>query len=304
MFWPDSARIAVTTSLMFEAGSQDLRKTLGPFPTTQEGDSPDLPTNSWFDYAANEGIPRALDLFDRHGVKATSFMTGMSAERYPDVARAIVQRGHEAAAHGARWAPSFAMGREEEKKFIEDGIVSVERITGQRAVGWNAHAMRNSANTLEILQELGVIYFIDDLSRDEPFIIPLTKGEMGVVPYTAHLNDLHNLLTVYDLAQFELLLKDEFDQLYDEGATRRRMMVVSLHDRLGTRPATIRMYGRVFDHMQRKSGVWFARKVDIARWALAHREHTPVVIRGPVEETGLPGPRTPARREVTSKDVE
>ena len=49
MFWPDNARIAVTTSLMFEAGSQDLQKTFGPFPIAQEGDFPDLPTNSWFE---------------------------------------------------------------------------------------------------------------------------------------------------------------------------------------------------------------------------------------------------------------
>jgi peptidoglycan/xylan/chitin deacetylase (PgdA/CDA1 family) len=75
MFWPNDARIAVTTSLMFEAGSQDHQKTFGPFPVAQEGNFPDLPTNSWFDYAANEGIPRALELFDRHGVKASSFMT-------------------------------------------------------------------------------------------------------------------------------------------------------------------------------------------------------------------------------------
>jgi hypothetical protein len=39
--------------------------------------------NSWFDYAANEGIARAFDLFDPHGVKASSFMTGTSFERYP-----------------------------------------------------------------------------------------------------------------------------------------------------------------------------------------------------------------------------
>jgi hypothetical protein len=32
MFWPDRPRSAVTTSLMFEAGSQDLQKTFGPFP--------------------------------------------------------------------------------------------------------------------------------------------------------------------------------------------------------------------------------------------------------------------------------
>ena len=115
MFWPDNAQIAVTTSLMFEAGSQDPQKTFGPFPVAQEGDFPDLPTNSWFDYAANEGIPRALELFDRHGVKAGSFMTGMSVERYPDIAREIVKRGHEAAAHGRRWAfiqPSSGRGEE------------------------------------------------------------------------------------------------------------------------------------------------------------------------------------------------
>jgi hypothetical protein len=63
--WPNGARIAASTSLMFEAGSQDMRHELGPIPLPQVGELPDLPTNSWFDYAENEGIPRALDSFDR-----------------------------------------------------------------------------------------------------------------------------------------------------------------------------------------------------------------------------------------------
>jgi peptidoglycan/xylan/chitin deacetylase (PgdA/CDA1 family) len=81
MLWPNGARIAVATPLMFEAGSQDLRKTLGPIPVPQEGDLPDLPTNSRLDCAANEGIPRALALFDRHGIVATSFMTSSNLSR-------------------------------------------------------------------------------------------------------------------------------------------------------------------------------------------------------------------------------
>jgi len=68
------------------------------------------------------------------------------------------------------------------------------------------------------------------------------------------------------------------------------MMVVSLHDRVGKRPAAIRVFDRVFDHMRRKENVWFARKDEIARWALTHREHTPIAERGPAGETGLPGP--------------
>ncbi|USI73542.1 hypothetical protein [Sphingomonas morindae] len=35
-------------------------------------------------------------------------------------------------------------------------------------------------------------------------------------------------------------------------------------------------------------GVWFARKEEIARWALQQRQFTPVVHRGPSSETGLP----------------
>jgi hypothetical protein len=146
------------------------------------------------------------------------------------------------------------------------------------------------ANTLEILQELGFTYFIDDLSRDEPFIIPLPAGEIVAVPYTAHLNDLHNLLQIYNLAQFEFLIDSEFDQLYSEAEGRRRMMIVSLHDRLGTRPATINMYDRIFDRLRKKPGVWFARKDEIAEWASSRRQDTPIVHRGPVGESGLPGP--------------
>jgi peptidoglycan/xylan/chitin deacetylase (PgdA/CDA1 family) len=95
MFWTNNAQIAVTTSLMFEAGSQDQQKPYGPFPVAQEGNFPDLPTNSWFDYAANEGIPRALELFDRHGVKATSFSHFGRARKSPRAGEAQVETAHQ-----------------------------------------------------------------------------------------------------------------------------------------------------------------------------------------------------------------
>ena len=43
--------------------------------------------------------PRMLDLLDRHEVKATFFMMGRSVERWPDVARAVLARGHEIGNH-------------------------------------------------------------------------------------------------------------------------------------------------------------------------------------------------------------
>jgi peptidoglycan/xylan/chitin deacetylase (PgdA/CDA1 family) len=288
--WPNGARIAVTASLMLEAGGQNLKRSdalYGPMP---EGFL-DLPTNTWFEYGAVEGIPRLLDLFDRHGVKATSFMVGTAARNHPDLAREIVRRGHEAAAHGLTWESTFQLSRADEKKNIADGAEMVEKITGFHPVGWNAAGLKNSPNTLEILQELGFLYHIDDVSRDEPFINVLPKGSFVTVPYSAFVNDFQNAFAGrYNPGAYEQLLIDQFDQLYDEGANRRRMMQICTHDRMCGSPAAVRMLDRVLQHIRRKDGVWFARRDEIARWAVAHPEHTPVVQRGRVAETGLPGP--------------
>ena len=52
----------------------------------------------------------------------------------------------------------------------------------------------------------------------------------------------------------DLLLKDESSiSLMKKARSGRGMMVVGgLHDRIGTRPASVRMFDHVFDHMRRK----------------------------------------------------
>jgi peptidoglycan/xylan/chitin deacetylase (PgdA/CDA1 family) len=94
----------------------------------------------------------------------------------------------------------------------------------------------------------------------------------------------------WNAAAYEQALKDEFDQLYEEGAKRRRMMVVSLHDRISGHANRVRSLDRFLTYAKSKDGVWFARKDEIARWALANRSTTPVINRGSPNVTGLPGP--------------
>src|ERR1022692_3053219 len=54
-FWPNGARIAVSASLMLEAGGQNLYRSDALFGPMPDGYF-DLPTNSWFEYGAVEGI--------------------------------------------------------------------------------------------------------------------------------------------------------------------------------------------------------------------------------------------------------
>ncbi|WP_162252883.1 MULTISPECIES: hypothetical protein [unclassified Rhizobacter] len=60
-FWPNNARLAISFSLMFEAGGQPISGAPGFFDEPTQKGLPDLATNGAFQYGVYEGIPRILD---------------------------------------------------------------------------------------------------------------------------------------------------------------------------------------------------------------------------------------------------
>jgi peptidoglycan/xylan/chitin deacetylase (PgdA/CDA1 family) len=270
-FWPDGIRLVISISMQFEAGGQPPKGTDSPFPKVNLPASVpfDLAANTWFAYGYREGIPRMLDLWDRHGVKVTSHMIGDAARRHPELAREIVARGHEAAGHGPRWSSQYAMSRPVERKFLVEATTMVEEVTGQRPLGYNCNWLRRGPNTLSLLQELGYIYHIDDVSRDEPFIEQVNGKDFVVVPYTLRNNDI--LLIEgrnYSPGKFLDQIKLDFDQLYEEAGSRRRMMSVSAHDRISGSPQMVRIWEEFLHYAKSRPDVAFLRKDEIARYAL------------------------------------
>ena len=274
-FWPDGARLVVSLSLQMEAGSQPERGASGPWGVLDPKYA-DLPTEKWYEYGYKEGIPRLLDMYDRRKVKVTSHMVGAAVEKNPGLAKEIVQRGHEPAAHGQTWAPMWASSPAEERASYEANIRAIQSATGARPIGFNAPAMRATPNTFEILQDLGFLYHTDDLSRDEPFVIPVRRKPFVVVPYTFQLNDLQNYENRWrTCADFAGEIKAEFDALYVESERKRRMISVSAHDRVGGRASRVQVLEDFIAYAQRHPGVVFMRKDEIARFALA----SPLTIR-------------------------
>jgi peptidoglycan/xylan/chitin deacetylase (PgdA/CDA1 family) len=158
------------------------------------------------------------------------------------------------------------MSYADELAFVKKGIDTVESITGKRGVGYNANWLRRSPNTLKVLQELGFLYHIDDLSRDEPFITKVNGKNFVVMPYTLRNNDIVNVEGKHwSPDQFLAQLKMEFDQLYEEGATKRRMMSISFHDRIGGTPAMVKAMDTFIQYTKTKKGVVYMRKDDIAK---------------------------------------
>ena len=66
------------------------------------------------------------------------------------------------------------------------------------------------------------------------------------------------------------------------------MMVVSLHDRISGHANRVRVLDRFLTYAKSKPGVWFARKDEIAKWALEHRSITPVYDRGRRQSADCP----------------
>ena len=267
MFWPNDIRLVVSISMQFEAGGQGPRVE-GPFPPLDPA-HPDTITPTWYAYGMNEGIPRLLDLWDRHGVKVTSHMVGAAVDLRPDLAHEIVARGHEAAAHGQTWTPQYSMTEAEERASYAANIASIERATGERPVGFNAFWMRQTPRTLSILKDLGFFYHIDDLSRDEPIRLTVDGAPFVAVPYTHRNNDIVRFDSpATTAAGFAQDLKDEFDVLYAEAGRRRRMMSISTHDRIAGQPAKVKALDAFLTHARAHDGVAFLRKDEIARFTL------------------------------------
>ncbi|MFH7010956.1 polysaccharide deacetylase family protein [Flavobacterium sp. FlaQc-52] len=264
--WPNGAQLVVSVSMQFETGGQpegaESPFSGNPLPKGQ----PDLAAGSWFRYGAKEGVYRMLDLWKKYDIKVTSHVVGQAAVKYPEVAKAIADQGHEIAAHGMTWDNQWNKTYNEELKFIKDGIDTVEAITGKRGVGYNSNWLRRGPNTLKVLQELGFLYHIDDLSRDEPFITMVNGKKFVVIPYTLRNNDIVNIEGKHwSPDQFLNQLKLEFDELYKEGATKRRMMSISFHDRIGGSPAVVNAMEQFIKYTRTKTGVVYMRKDAIAR---------------------------------------
>jgi hypothetical protein len=96
-FWPNGARMVISVSMQMESGAQPTRGAESPMPKI-DSKYPDLPASKWYDYGYKEGLPRLLEVFDRRKIKVTSHMVGAAVDLHPELAKEIVQRGHEASA--------------------------------------------------------------------------------------------------------------------------------------------------------------------------------------------------------------
>ena len=127
--WPDGVRAAACFTFDLDAESPIL------FDHPEAAEWLDVMSHQA--YGPRTGVPRLLRLLDRQGVRATFFVPGYSAERWPDVVHAIRDAGHEIAHHGYlhEGARSAADEATEERRLLR-GLEALEAVAGVRPVGY------------------------------------------------------------------------------------------------------------------------------------------------------------------------
>jgi len=127
-------------------------------------DVPSAPTISRWDSLPSRverNFLRLLDILSEKKGKATCFFLGWVADRFPNLVREAVSRGHEVASHGYGHELVFRMNPQ---AFFEDAIRSkevIERAGGQRVLGFRAPGFSVTKDTpwfFDKLAEAGYAY--------------------------------------------------------------------------------------------------------------------------------------------------
>jgi peptidoglycan/xylan/chitin deacetylase (PgdA/CDA1 family) len=272
--WPQRARVALSIVVNVEEGSEytiadgdPITEPVDELNVTLSKPIRNYGNESNYRYGINEGHARIAALLDKHKVPATYTAAALALERAPEIAGYIRARGHEPCCHGWRWVHQFKFDEAAERDFIRRGLDSIERTTGTRPAGWLSRYL-HTANTRRLLQEEGCLYHMDDYSSDTPFwgVVEGAPRPMVIVPYQLDTNDMKMWLAPAYLPSHWLeYAVDTFDQLHREGAHRPVMMSLGLHLRIIGRPGRIGALDRFLRHAAKKQGVWFARRIEIAR---------------------------------------
>lgn len=102
-----------------------------------------------------------LGMLADHDIKATFFILGWIAEKYPELVKRIDAQGHEIATHGFTHTPVTSMTPEEFTMDLERSLKAIRTSTNQEIIGFRAPSFSINDRTrwaFEILKEHGIKY--------------------------------------------------------------------------------------------------------------------------------------------------
>jgi allantoinase len=241
---PDEARVAVWVTPNIEHFHYD-KPAMSMTPMTA-GLRPDVLNYGWRDYGVRVGIWRLMEVLERQGFVATAALNS----------------------EGENNSSLFTgMSEDAERKTIKNVLETIARGTGQKPRGWLGPALTETDNTLDLLAEAGIDYVADWCNDEQPYAIRTRNGSIVAIPYTLEIGDIPVFLQHGGSGEtFERMIVDQFDTMYEDGATQPRVLSIALHPFLTGHPFRARYLERALAHIRKHDAVWITTGSAIVDW--------------------------------------
>jgi peptidoglycan/xylan/chitin deacetylase (PgdA/CDA1 family) len=274
--WPNGRRAAF--ALTFDVDAESAILAVDPAYARR------LTTMSHQAYGPKVGVPRILRMLERRGLRATFFVPGLTADRYPATVEAILAAGHEVGHHGYSHVPYHALGEDGARRDLERGLDSLRRITGSTPEGFRAPWWELTDSTPALLAEHGFRWDSSMMDDDRPYLLDTGRGTLAELPVHWMLDDWeqyaflpepHIGAVIESPAKVLDLWTSELDALSAEGG----LTVLTSHPFLSGRASRVATLERVIEHARAAGGIWIARLGEIAahtRTVIAETDARPV----------------------------
>lgn len=274
--WPDGARVALWVCPNIEFFHIDK-----PLPRFAGDHLPDIMAYTLRDYGSRIGVFRLMDVFDKHGIRASVLLNSDVCKYQPEIIEEGNKRHWEWLGHGI--TNNLRMSqypREEERKIIREVRQVITAAAGKAPKGWLGPGLAETFDTPDHLAAEGFEYVCDWGCDDEPVPMRVVSGRMLVVPYQQGINDISVFIEGnHTPEQYLRMVCDQFDVLYEEGAKSAKVMAIPLHPFITGLPFRIKYLDRALEYICSHAGVWKATGWEIAEWYYRHYYNDP----GPFE---------------------
>jgi allantoinase len=235
--------------------------------------SPDILNHGWRDYGNRVGLWRIMDAMDKHGFRGTVNLNSDVCREYPQIIKEGNSRKWEWGAQGDNNTSVPALMDEAfQRSFIQRNVGIIEEATGTRPKGWLSMFLAESLQTPDLLAEAGIEY-VSNYAHDELPVAMRIKGggTLLTMPYTLEINDVPTILGKGASAEvFGSMIRDQFDVLYAEGATRPRIMSISVHPFISGHPFRMKHIESALGYIASHADVWLTTGVEINNWYRAN----------------------------------
>lgn len=265
MKWPDGKTSAAAFTFDVDAESAFL------------WDTPDsvrrMGVMSHQAYGPLVGVPRLLNILDRRGIKATFFVPGYTAHRYPGTVRDIVAAGHEIGHHGYLHEQPSRLSVEQEIEALDAGLDALAEVAGVRPLGYRAPMWDPSWDTPRLLQERGFLYDSSLMDADEPYELRTeddSQKSLIEIPVHWALDDWEQYCYLPDLSGAGLIetpekAKELWISEFHGLREAKGCWVLTNHPFLSGRPGRAKSLELVMEEVLTTPGVWVASLEEIAQ---------------------------------------